>query len=1112
MKLSFKHIFLLMGMVFFLLMGNKVHAQGVPPTISASAYVVKVESNFNYNYDPYSNALNYPSYYSIYRSFNLLDDANIYYGNLSGSGTGTMTHEIYVSELKRPTKVSGYHLVDSVYNEITGQYCNQCDPWDYYCNPYDCTDIINPLENWTYYPLHIPNLALTYPYMDTTIVNPIYGHSLRVRVNPAGDNNFNLPSQDIISIKADNYQAGYGWEYEVLDANGNGVWTPVPSNLVVWGNTEVKFNGEQLFGWNWVNQLNKTVLFRLKKITQPGNITTTSNILVYTHRLSSPRITGITPTNNPCFGMDSASVDIQFSRSLMANEKLNILLKDSVSGIDYSALNLTNASFIPGTNTYKWAKELVAGNYRAALIGKYFDFATYTGSPDHFARVPVIDPARLALNTGQIPALCFGGNSGKVTVLAKGGVGNYKYDIVDKDSAFTNNWQSFVNPTFDANGFFVHTQNGLLAKQYKVRLRDGNNCKILDSNNVEISRIRTVLQPAQALYLPLLTSSPITAFNVADGSITARVAGGTPFIKTPENAPTYKKYQFEWRDSTTNALINNFSLDTNGKFETKIQNLAEGTYKFTAWDANYGMAPNFNEQGCRIIVYVRLTKPAPMAVAIQTLQPINCNAEANGKLVAVASGGIPVTDSLKYNFVWYKQINGVYTNLNTNDSTISNQSAGNYYVEIRDKNNYLKTSAVFTLVQPAALNTIPTSTQSTCYFTANGSMGVTPSGGTAPYTYEWSNGALTQNVNNVGGGTYFAVVKDSRLCQTTQQVIVTSPNKINTTVTQTPVGCNNSNNGAIALSATGGTGAFTYLWSTGATSTSINNLATGTYWYRINDANGCFDTDTITLDNPEPYTINAGPDRKLCIGQTINLTAVATATQNPLTTTWTLPNGSTVAGATIALSTTGNYIANVANGSGCIKKDTVVVTPQNSTVNTSFTVSTQAFAGENATLVNISPQLQDSVKWILPQGVAYTLISSSKSFCEVQFADTGVYTVGIKAYYANGCIDEKYKTVNVVSRQNLVNLGNQAEAFLKLFSIAPNPTTGSFTLNLLFNSVTPANVRIVNILTNVTISTKQLIGAASYSEQYNIGNFPAGVYIVIIETAKGNFIHKLTKS
>jgi hypothetical protein len=690
----------------------------------------------------------------------------------------------------------------------------------------------------------------------------------------------------------------------------------------------------------------------------------------------------------------------------------------------------------------------------------------------------------------------------------KGGVGNYKYQITDTFNVGIN-WQSMPSANLKGDGYYEYTHTGLEANFYKVKLRDGNGCMLLDSLGNEQFLLQPVHQPAQPLQMPLLETSPVTVTNATNGSITIQLAGGTPF-PAPEIPQAYKRYEFEWRDSTTNNLITNFTLDTVGKYETSIKNLPAGTYRFIAWDRNYDPTATANQQGCRIDIYIKLRNPDPLAVNIMASKKISCNGGADGILWAKATGGIPLTDNLRYNFTWFKVVNGVNTNLNVNDSLLSNQPPGQYYVEIRDKYNNLKGSSLFTLTAPLAIAATTATTPSSCYFTADGSMQASVTGGTPPYKYEWSNGSLLQQVTGVAGGTYYVVIRDSSLCELTKQVVVTSPNVITTTAAITKVTCNNTSTGKIALTAKGGTGTLTYLWSTGGKASSISNVPAGKYWYRITDAKGCYDSDTITLDVPDFYAVNAGADRKICTNQMVDLTPVITSAAQPLTVKWSTPAGIKDS-STIRTATPGTYIVQVLNGRGCTKTDTVILTSIAATVNTNFTVSTQAFAGENTTLVNISPQMQDSVKWQLPTNMSYQLITQSKNYCELKIADTGKFTVGMKAYYANGCIDELYKQVNVVRSMSPNSPGNQADAFLKQMSIAPNPTSGSFTLNLLFNAVTQARVRIVNVLTNISIDTRLLNGAASYSEPYNIGGQPQGIYIVLIETMKGNFIYKLNK-
>jgi hypothetical protein len=1075
------------------------------PFIHPAEYKIKIETSFPYQWDP--NKFIYR--YGISKSFDVLKGGAFYNSEWSNK-IGLDTAVFYISGTNLPDKLNINFRVDSLdgYDDVDWSNCIN-GGYDPYWTSDNCPRIFTQLYDASYTALG-GQVNLTFPFTDTTIYG-IYNSFAHITVNTGTDNNFTLPSHDTISIKADSYASNITWQYEVLDANGNGTWVDIPLYQTFSGTTEIRVNGLSLFGANWINQLNKTVLFRMVKSINGGGLQT-SNILVYTHRLSTPRIINSIVTPNRCYGQDSALVSIRFNRPLINNESLNIFLKDSISGADYSALNLSAANF--GANeTYTWNKELTQGVYRLSLIGKYLGYACYTGSPEHFGKVVVIDPPKLQLSLRQIPALCYQGNSGTIVVRGKGGAGNYKYQITD--SLFNNTWFPFISPTFISDGSQEYSASDLYAKSYKVKLRDGNDCRILDSLGNEVFKVQRISQPLQPLSVPNYTVSPVTVNNGSDGSILIGISGGTPFTiaEVPQN---FKRYDFEWRDSSTNSLITNYTLDTIGKFETKIQNLPSGTYHFVAWDRNYNPSASINQQGCKIDMFIRIKNPNPLNVYIDPLSPITCMNASDGKIKAVASGGIPISDSSKYTFWWYvvtkSRFGSVYLLISTGtDSILSGRGPGNYVVDIRDKYNNVIRSATFYLDSPESLTAQVSSLPSSCYFSGDGSMGVTVNGGTPPYRYEWSTGALTQQVYNVAGGTYYVVIKDSNLCQTTSQVVVSSPNRIITTASIVPVTCYNVSSGTISLSATGGSGVFSYLWNNNATSNSISNLSAGKYWYRITDANGCYDTDTLTLNNPDNYSISAGPDRKICTNQMISLTPIISGGfSSQLSVRWITPTG-TKDSSTIRTVIPGMYIVQATNSTGCVMSDTMLITTVSASVNTNFTVSTQAFAGENTTLVNISPVLQDSVKWMLPSNMSHQLISSSRSYCELKIADTGVFRVGMTAYYSNGCIDEIYKPVNVVRSMSPNNLGNQADAFLKQFTVLPNPTSGSFTLNLLFNAVTQARVRIVNVLTNVSIDTKLLNGSASYSEQYNISSQAAGTFIIIIETAKGNFIYKLNK-
>src|SRR5690606_35687274 len=128
----------------------------------------------------------------------------------------------------------------------------------------------------------------------------------------------------------------------------------------------------------------------------------------------------------------------------------------------------------------------------------------------------------------------------------------------------------------------------------------------------------------------------------------------------------------------------------------------------------------------------------------------------------------------------------------------------------------------------------------TCNGQNTGSATATVTGGVAPYTYTWSNGATTQTVNNLSAGSKFVYVTDTNGCSTQQNFIITEPNAMVVNASSiTRVSCNGQSDGAIAVAVTGGTAPYTYSWSNNKTGTSINNLSGGSYTVTVTDKNGC---------------------------------------------------------------------------------------------------------------------------------------------------------------------------------------------------------------------------------------------------------------------------------
>jgi len=135
-----------------------------------------------------------------------------------------------------------------------------------------------------------------------------------------------------------------------------------------------------------------------------------------------------------------------------------------------------------------------------------------------------------------------------------------------------------------------------------------------------------------------------------------------------------------------------------------------------------------------------------------------------------------------------------------------------------------------------------------CFGANNGSIVYLPSGGTAPYTYSWSNGQSTQNLTNLSGGTYTLTLTDNYNCTQFETVNISEPSQaLSLSSIWVDESIDGANDGVINLAVVGGTSPYTYQWNSGQTFQDINNLADGTYTVTVTDNNGCTETHTVTI-------------------------------------------------------------------------------------------------------------------------------------------------------------------------------------------------------------------------------------------------------------------------
>src|SRR4029077_1335171 len=111
-----------------------------------------------------------------------------------------------------------------------------------------------------------------------------------------------------------------------------------------------------------------------------------------------------------------------------------------------------------------------------------------------------------------------------------------------------------------------------------------------------------------------------------------------------------------------------------------------------------------------------------------------------------------------------------------------------------------------------------------------------------PYHYLWSTGATTDSISGLTGGIYSVIVTDSGGCQKTVYLQIQSPPQIVFNQSVIGTGCGAGSTGSITTNVSGGKPPFSYLWSTGATTTSIPGLTAGTYTLTVTDSTGCTNT------------------------------------------------------------------------------------------------------------------------------------------------------------------------------------------------------------------------------------------------------------------------------
>ncbi len=766
-----------------------------------------------------------------------------------------------------------------------------------------------------------------------------------------------------------------------------------------------------------------------------------------------------------------------------------------------------------------------------------------TGTPNATSStntVVITEPTLLTVTTTTTNVLCNGGN-GTVNVTANGGTapytgtgsftvaaGTYSYTVTDANGCSATTSATVTEPTAltismsntnvscnsGGNGTATATTNGGVAPYTYVWSNTGATSSIsgltagtysvvvTDANGCTITKSVTITQPT-ALQ-ESTTSSNVTCNGGDNGTGTITVSGGT--------AP----YTYLWSNGNTNAFANG---------------LPAGSYAVTATDAN----------GCTIIGHVAITQPTAIAVTINKTT-ITCFGGSNGSASASVTGGVALYTYLwssgETTYSISNKIAGNYTvtvtdangctmskivciiqnaqitasaaishvtcNAGTNGSavltttggtapytyawvgggtgnSISNKTAGIYNVLITDVNGCTNYKCV-TITQPTAIGLTTTKINAINATSATGSASVSATGGTGAYTYLWSSGANTASITNKLPGTYTITVTDANGCSASATVTICTNGNINLTTSQVNVTCNGGTNGSCSVSATGGNGTYTYLWSTGATTNSINNISASTYTVTVTDGTGTNNSATVIITQGATITINGTKSNITCNGGS-NGGVVTTVSGGFGSYTYLWSDLSTAS--TISNKATGTYTVTATDANGCSRSKAFVLTQPTPIVITIATTGTSTGNCSGTATAVISGGAVSPISYLWNTGsltnVASTLCSGS--------------TATVTVTDANGCA--KSKSSGVISCGSSTSRTDGSSLIIN--EVFPVPCNDHLSVVLNGESNDEFVVTIMDIEGRILTQQTHVLGSDKDILNVNTMNFASQVAIISIE-------------
>ncbi len=601
-----------------------------------------------------------------------------------------------------------------------------------------------------------------------------------------------------------------------------------------------------------------------------------------------------------------------------------------------------------GPYTYTWSPSAITTDTIGSLC-----VGNYTASVSSANGCLVNDTVSIissVIITGVITTTnvsCNGAADGTATVVPSGSPGPFTY-------------------TWSPSGGNAATASNLPPGNYTVNITDAGGCTTTATTSITEPPVLT----------STITSTNVTCFGANNGTATVTASGGTgayTYTWSPTGGNTanatglspgnYTLTVTDVNGCATSAstliseptlislTVTSTSVTCGGANGTASVSATGGTGPYTyTWSPVGGNAASANglsggnysvnvsdANGCLATATVTIAQPVVITTTITSTNALCFG--TNGSATVTASGGTGA-----YTYSW--------TPAGGTGAT-ANFPMGNYTVTVTDANLCIATASV-SITQPVVLTVTITPTNVNCFGANNGSIISNTSGGTGAYTYTWSpTGGNASSATNLSPGNYTVTVTDANSCNISASTLISEPTQVTLTVTTNPVACNGGSNGTATVSASGGTGAYTYTWSPiGGNASTTSNLPQGNYTVSIKDANGCFATSTFTITQPNAITVTVTSTNANCAQSNGSATVTASGGTGAYTYTWSPVGGNASTANNLGA---GNYTVAVHDINNCAATGTVtILQPPSFTLSvTSTSVSCNGGTNGSAT-VNIN--------------------------------------------------------------------------------------------------------------------------------------------------------------